>query len=68
MKIKDIDLFEEDLINMMEEFWALDNNDECAKETIKFLNKYKIDEDNNYGLKRKMEFTINQNKENKDDN
>ncbi|MBU0924690.1 hypothetical protein KKG81_07380 [bacterium] len=60
MKIKDINLFEEDLLKMMQEFWAIDNNDTCAKETLRFLNKYKIDDNDEYGLRYTIKNTINQ--------
>lgn len=46
----DLDLFEEDLIKMMEEFWAVDNNSECAVTTLEFIRKYKIDNDKYHNL------------------
>lgn len=45
MKIPNINLFEEELVKMMREFWAIDNNDECAKQTLDFMDKYEIFEE-----------------------
>lgn len=35
-----MEIEKEDLLNMMENFWALKNNDDCETQTILFMEKY----------------------------
>jgi hypothetical protein len=38
-----VNIDEEDLYEMMLEYWALDNNEDCHKKTIEFCKKYNLD-------------------------
>lgn len=38
-----MEIDEYDLYEMMLEYWALDNNEECHEKTVEFCKKYNLD-------------------------